>query len=136
MQSSPAQITSQTYQGSLAKQTPVAGVYPLSLDQAIHLGLQYNLGLILSGTNSGAAGAQRLQSLQALLPTIDASLKEAAQQVNLKAEGLTIPGFPGIIGPYGYTDVRASAQGSLIDLSKLPQLRGFPAQLRGLETLD
>jgi outer membrane protein TolC len=119
VQSSPAQITSQTYKGSLVKQAPVAGVYPLSLDQAIHMGLQYNLGLILSGTNSGAASAQRLQSLQALLPTIDASLKEAAQQVNLKAEGLTIPGFPGIIGPYGYTDVRASAQGSLINLSNL-----------------
>jgi outer membrane protein TolC len=119
VQSSPAQITNNTYQGSLVKQAVVPGVYPLSLDQAVHMGLQYNLGLILSGTNSGAAGAQRLQQLQALLPTVDGSLKETAQQINLKADGLTIPGFPGIIGPYGYTDVRASAQGSLINLSNL-----------------
>jgi outer membrane protein TolC len=119
VQAMPAQVTSGTYQGSIVKQAPVAGVYPLSLDQAIHMGLQYNLGLVLSGTNSGSAGAQRLQQLQALLPTIDASLKETAQQTNLKAEGLTIPGFPGIIGPFGYTDVRASAQGSLVNLSSL-----------------
>jgi outer membrane protein TolC len=119
VQSSPAQVTSQTYQGSLVKQAPVAGVMPLSLDQAIHMGLQYNLGLVLSGTNSGAAGAQRLQQLQALLPTVDGTIKEAAQQVNLAADGLTIPGFPGIIGPYGYTDVRATAQGSLVSLSNL-----------------
>ena len=115
----PAQVTSSTYQGSVVKQAPVAGVYPLSLDQAIHLGLQYNLGLVLTGVNSGLAGARRLQQLQALLPTIDASAKEAAQQTNLKAEGLTIPGFPGIIGPYGYTDIRASAQGSVVNLSSL-----------------
>ncbi len=119
VQAAPAQVTSSTYQGSIVKQAPVPGVYPLSLDHAVQMGLQYNLGLVLSGVNSGSAGAQRLQQLQALLPSIDASFKEAAQQTNLKAEGLSIPGFPGIIGPFGYTDVRASAQGSLVNLSSL-----------------
>ena len=114
-----AQVTSSTYQGSVVQQAPVPGVYPLSLDQAVQMGLRYNLGLVLTGVNSGSAGAQRLQQLQALLPTIDASAKEAAQQTNLRAEGLNIPGFPGIIGPYGYTDIRASAQGSLLNLSSL-----------------
>ena len=118
-QAMPAQVTGSTYQGSLVKQAPVAGVYPLSLEQAVHMGLQYNLGLVLSGVNAGSAGAQQLQQLQALLPTIDGSVKEAAAQTNLKAQGLTIPGFPGIIGPYGYTDVRASAQGSVVNLSSL-----------------
>ena len=119
VQATPAQVTGSTYQGSIVKQAPVAGVYPLSLEQAVHMGLQYNLGLVLSGVNAGSAGAQQLQQLQALLPTIDGSVKEAAAQTNLKAQGLTIPGFPGIIGPYGYTDLRASAQGSVINLSSL-----------------
>src|SRR5580704_18967519 len=98
VQAAPAQVNSNTYQGSIVKQAPVPGVLPLSLDQAIRMGLQYNLGLVLSGTNAGSAGAQQLQQLQALLPTVNASAKEAAQQTNLQAEGLKIPGFPAVIG--------------------------------------
>jgi outer membrane protein TolC len=119
VQATPAQINSSTYQGSLVKQAPVPGVLPVSLDQAIRMGLQYNLGLVLSGVNAGAAAAQRLQQLQALLPTVNASAKESVQQTNLKAEGLSIPGFPTIIGPYGYTDIRGSVQWSLLNLSSL-----------------
>ena len=119
VQAMPAQVNSSTYQGSIVKQPAVPGVRPLSLDEAIRMGLQYNLGLVLSGVNASTAGAQRLQQLQALLPTVNASAKEAAQQTNLQAEGLKIPGFPAIIGPYGYTDIRASAQWSLLNLSSL-----------------
>jgi outer membrane protein TolC len=112
-------VNSSTYQGSLVKQAPVPGVLPVSLDQAIRMGLQFNLGLVLSGVNAGSAGAQRLQQLQALLPTVNASAKESVQQTDLKAEGLSIPGFPTIIGPYGYTDIRGSVQMSLVNLSAL-----------------
>src|ERR1700730_16908351 len=70
VQAAPAQVNSNTYQGSIVKQAPVPGVLPLSLDQAIRMGLQYNLGLVLSGTNAGSVGAQQLQRLQALLPTV------------------------------------------------------------------
>ena len=86
---------------------------------AIRMGLQYNLGLVLTSTNAGSAGAQQLQQLQALLPTVTASAKEAVQQTNLQAEGLKIPGFPAVIGPYGYTDIRGSVQWSLLNLSSL-----------------
>jgi outer membrane protein TolC len=119
VQAAPAQVNSNTYQGSLVKQAPVPGVLALTLDQAIHMGLQYNLGLVLSGTNAGSARAQQLQQLQALLPTVTGTAKESAQQTNLRAEGLSIPGFPTIIGPYAYTDIRASAQWSLLNLSSL-----------------
>jgi outer membrane protein TolC len=119
VQAMPAQVNSSTYQGSIVKQAPVPGVLPLPLDQAIRMGLQYNLGLVLSGVNAGIAGAQRLQQLQSLLPTVNASAKESVQQTNLKAEGLNIPGFPAVIGPYGYTDIRGSVQWSLLNLSSL-----------------
>ena len=115
----PAQVNSSSYQGSIVQRPVVPGVLPLSLDEAIQMGLQYNLGIVLSGVNAGTAAAQRLQQLQALLPTINASFKEAAQQTDLKAEGLSIPGFPTIIGPYAYTDIRASAQMSLLNLQSL-----------------
>jgi outer membrane protein TolC len=119
VQAMPAQVTSSTYQGSVVQQPVVPGILPVSLDEAIRMGLRYNLGIVLSGVNAGTAAAQRLQQLQALLPTVNASAKESAQQTNLKAEGLSIPGFPTIIGPYAYTDIRASAQWSLLNLSSL-----------------
>ena len=90
----------------------------MTLDQAIHMGLQYNLGLVLSGTNAGSARAQQLQQLQALLPTVTGTAKESVQQINLEAEGLKIPGFT-VVGPFAYTDIRGSAQWSLLNLSSL-----------------
>jgi outer membrane protein TolC len=115
----PAQVNSGTYQSSIVKQAPVPGVYPLSLDQAISMGLKYNLGLVLSGINSGSASAQRMQQLQALLPTVSASAKESVQQIDLKTYGLSIPGFPSIVGPFAYTDIRGSLQWSLLNVSSL-----------------
>jgi outer membrane protein TolC len=60
-----------------------------------------------------------LSELQNLLPTVTGSVREAVQETDLQAEGLKIPGFPAIIGPYGYTDVRGTVKWSLLDLSSL-----------------
>lgn len=91
----------------------------LSLDDAIQRGLQTNLGLILSGTQTAAARAQRLTELQSLLPDVEFTAKETVSQVDLAAEGLRLPGFPIILGPFGYTDVRAALNWSLVDVSSL-----------------
>src|SRR5581483_2399611 len=56
---------------------------------------------------------------QSLLPTVDFTAKESVQQVDLPAEGLRIPGIPTVIGPFSYTDVRASLSWSLVDLPAL-----------------
>src|SRR5579875_939519 len=107
------------FQGSVMQQKPTEAVLPLSLDDAIQRGLKYNLGLVLSNENTLSANGSRLQELQALLPVASASFKESVQQVNLAAEGLRIPGFPQIIGPFGYTDVRASLNWSLLNVASL-----------------
>jgi outer membrane protein TolC len=98
---------------------PSAQPIDLSLDDAIQRGLQSNLGIILSSTQTAGARAARLSQLQSLLPSIDFTARETASQVDLPAEGLRIPGFPKIIGPFGYTDVRASLAWSLIDVQSL-----------------
>ena len=72
----------------------------LTIKDAVLTGLKNNLGIILSGQNVNQAGGQRLQQLQKLLPTVNGTFKESVQQVNLKAQGLNIPGFPSIIGPF------------------------------------
>ena len=100
--------TASSFQGSVA----VGGVSPqpidLSLDDAIQRGLKTNLGVILSGTQTAAARGQRMSHLQALLPSVDFKAQESVMQTDLPAEGLRIPGFPTIIGPFGFTDLRAT----------------------------
>ena len=113
------QINRTTFQGSQTEEKATNGVLPLSLNDAIALGLKYNLGLILTRQSTQSAHGQQLTNLQALLPSVDANLKASVQQADLQAQGLRIPGFPSIIGPYGYTDIRASLNWSLLNLSAL-----------------
>ncbi len=105
--------------GSVAAGEISAQPIVLTLDDAIQRGLKANLGVILSGAQTAAARGERLSQLQALLPSVDASAKETVMQLDLPAEGLRVPGFPTIIGPFGFTDLRASLTWSLIDVSSL-----------------
>jgi len=107
------------FQGSVPKGEPTAQTIDLSLDDAIQRGLQSNLGMILSSTQAAGARAARLSQLQSLLPGIDFSAREAVMQTDLPAEGLRIPGFPKVIGPFGYTDIRASLSWSVINVQSL-----------------
>ena len=109
----------QSFQGSVTKGEAAGQSIDLSLDDAIQRGLSNNLGVILSGTQTAAARGQRLSQLQSLLPSVDASIKDTVMEADLPAEGLRIPGFPTIIGPFGYQDFRASLNWSLIDVNSL-----------------
>ena len=113
------QINSSTYQGSVTTDKATADTLQLSLDDAIQRGLRHNLGLILTGESTKTSAGSQLEQLQSLLPTVSASGKVSVQETDLQAEGLRIPGFPTIIGPYGYTDIRASLNWSLLNLSSL-----------------
>ena len=111
--------TASLFQGSVAQGEVSAQAVNLTLDDAIQRGLKTNLGVILSGAQTAAVRGERLSQLQALLPSVDASAKETVMQLDLPAEGLRIPGFPKIIGPFGFTDVRATLNWSLIDVASL-----------------
>jgi outer membrane protein TolC len=94
-------------------------VLPLSIDDAMRMGLKNNLGAILAGTNVESVGGEKLQQLQALLPTFTGTVQDSVEQVNLQAEGLRIPGFPVIIGPFGFTDFRGTLNQSLLNVSSI-----------------
>ncbi len=113
-----------SFQGSVTKGQVSAQTIGLSFDEAIERGLKTNLGIILSGTQTAAARGERLSELQALLPAVNFNANEVAMQEDLPAEGLRIPGFPVIIGPFGYTDLRAALNWSLVDV---PSLRHYLA---------
>jgi len=113
------QINSTTYQGSQVKDAATAGVLDLSLDEAIARGLKFNLGLILTSQSQMNSRGTQLQQLQSLLPTVTGKFETSVQQTNLEALGLRGGGFPAIIGPYGYMDVRGTLKWSLVDISSL-----------------
>jgi outer membrane protein TolC len=119
-----APSTASSFQGSVPSGQATDQTIDLTLDDAIQRGLKNNLGVILSGQQTAGARAERLSSLQALLPSIDANFKESVQQIDLAALGLRVPGFPTIIGPFGYTDLRAYFTWSLVDVKSL---RGYLA---------
>ncbi len=111
--------TASSFQGSVTRGEASAQPIDLSLDDAIERGLQANLGIILSGTQTAAARAERMSQLQSLLPSVDFTAKEAEMQTDLASIGLRIPGVPTIIGPFGYTDLRASLNWSLVNVASL-----------------
>ncbi len=113
-----------SFQGSVTTGEASAQPIDLSLDDAIRRGLQANLGIILSGTQTAAARAERLSQLQSLLPSVDFAAREAEMETDLPAEGLRVPGIPTILGPYGFFDLRVSLNWSLVNV---PSLRSYLA---------
>jgi len=107
------------FQGSVTVGEVAAQPVGLTLDDAIQRGLRNNLGVILSGTQTAEARGQRLSQLQALLPAVDFNAREAVIQEDLPAQGMRIKGFPTTLGPFGYTDLRASLSWSLVDVASL-----------------
>ena len=75
------------YYGSVTTVKPTDGVKPLTLDQAIGMGIEHNLALIEARQQEQSAKAQTLESLQPLLPTVTAQADSGAHQINLAALG-------------------------------------------------
>ena len=111
--------TAQDFHGGVPTGTVEAAPIHLTLDDAITRGLRQNLGLLLSRTQTATVRGQQLQQLQNLLPKVDANLSENLMETDLAAEGLRVPGFPTIIGPFGYTDVRANLNWTALSLNSL-----------------
>jgi len=118
-----AQSTS-PFAGSVVTGEATGQPIALTLEDAISRGLKANLGVILSGEQTAAAKGARLGQLQALLPAVDLGVREAVMQADLPAQGMRMKGFPTILGPFGYTDIRATLTWSLADV---PALRRYLA---------
>jgi outer membrane protein TolC len=105
----------------------------LSLDEAIQLGFKNNLTSLQAGTSNSLARVERIRALSALLPSVNASAGEYVQEINLATYGFRFPGFPTIIGPFGYSDVRASASMNLLDWSARKNLRAKEQNQKAVE---
>ncbi len=77
------------YYGSVTAQAPTDQILPLSLDDAIAMGIKNNLALTLSRQDQKIASAQRLESLNSLLPNLSLQAETGAHEYNLAAEGFS-----------------------------------------------
>jgi len=114
-----AQPTQDSFHGSIVAGKATEGVLDLSLDDAVQRGLRQNLGLILQTSAQKNAAGQRLEELQTLLPTVNATASIEVQQINLAAFGLKFPGINPIIGPFQVVDFRAYLTQNLVNVSAL-----------------
>jgi outer membrane protein TolC len=105
--------------GSVPTGQPTGKVIPLSALDAIDRGLKYNLALILSEQATTAARGARLKALSDVLPKVTGQVGETLQQINLAAFGISVPGIPNVVGPFGVFDARVAASGNLFDLHYL-----------------
>src|SRR5579863_8395993 len=109
------------FQGSVPAGSATATAIPLTLRDAIDRGLRTNLGLLVSASTSEIARGQRIRSLSALLPSVDGQLSQHEEQISLSTIGLhfSFPGvsIPTVVGPFHYTDVRASTSWNVFDYS-------------------
>jgi outer membrane protein TolC len=90
----PAQSANQSsaqspYYGSVTLVQASSEVKPLSIDDAIAMGIANNLGLVEARKQEQSIQAQSLKSLQPLLPTITAQADSGAHQINLAALGFS-----------------------------------------------
>jgi outer membrane protein TolC len=104
------------------------GTLPLSLHEAIHRGLESNLGAVLGRERVRTADGARWMSTSGLLPTIQASFAQARNQINLEAYGFPVaPGESPIIGPFNVADRRISLAQTVFDYSAIQDARAGAA---------
>jgi outer membrane protein TolC len=131
-----------SYGGSVAG-TEAGGA--ITLEQAIQMGLRYNLGAISASASLRQVRAQRLSALSQLFPTINASLGESGAKTDLQTLGLSSSAFgggasgfalPTTVGPYHYYDARVTVNYNALDMAAVHNFRSAKAQEQASELSD
>ncbi len=120
------------YSGSVVQLKPTADILPLTIKDAIQMGLKYNLGLILSSTQNENARGERYRALSQLLPNLSAHVVESVQQVSLAQFGFpaTLTGGKEVIGPFAYFDARAVFSQSVFDYTAIQNFHASNEQMK------
>ena len=110
---------------------------PLSLQNAIDLGLKHNLGLLLSQADTRAARGQRWQELSALLPQVTAAPYVADSKLNVDEIGFgglaTLLHISPSVGPFSYFDARAAVSQTLFDWKSISAARAASENVKSAD---
>jgi outer membrane protein TolC len=122
------------YYGSVTTVQPTDEVKPLTIDQAIAMGIEHNLALVEARQQEQSAKAQTLVSLQPLLPTVTAQADAGAHQINLAALGFSnsllqkfAPLFP---------DLNFSSFSTVVKVTVTDAMVNYSQTLFDLPTID
>jgi outer membrane protein TolC len=129
----PPSVTQNGFTGSVPSSGPISAGLSISFLEAIERGLKQNLGLLLSDDNTLAARGAKWKELSNLLPNLVAHGQETAQQTNLAALGLRIPGLPRVVGPFNFFDVRAFLNQSVFNWNYIQKERAAAQSLKAAE---
>ena len=117
-----------SFTGSVPTGTATQNPIKLSLADAISRGMKTNLGALVANQDVRSAQPAHGIALSRLLPNITAGASEESQQINLAAFGLSVPGFPKIVGPFGLTDARVVASQSILNFKSIYNTRAATAE--------
>lgn len=118
--------------GSVPQGKPTPGTIAITPLDAIQRGLKYNLALMFSQEATQFAQGARLRALGDVLPNFNARIGETTQQINLAAFGLSVPGFPQIVGPFSIFDARVLGTAS-VDLKNISTYRARVEELKAAD---
>jgi outer membrane protein TolC len=90
--------------------------YTLSMDEAISKGLQANVNVLVAGAKVTETDGSRERRLSEYLPHVHIETPVAYQTINLKAQGISFPNVPTIVGPFTSYDFRVYGDQSILDL--------------------
>jgi len=121
------------FHGSVATGAASAAPLKLTLQDAIDRALKANLGLLVRGSETSAARAERLRTLSALLPNVSASFAETETQISLAVYGFHFAGVPSIVGPFSFTDARAFANAPVFDWTAFKNLKAAAENARAAQ---
>jgi len=135
-QSLPAGSGANPFSGSVPTKL-VPGHMPLSLQNAVDLGLKHNLGLLLSRADTVAARGQRWQQLSALLPQVTAAPYVAESKINVNELGFaglaTLLHISPSVGPFSYFDARAGVNQLLFDWKSINAARAASQSVKSAD---
>jgi outer membrane protein TolC len=125
-QSDNAAFGQSPFSGSVPEGKATPGVLPLSFKDAIDRGLRNNLGILLQSDSTLTAKGERWKELSALLPHVNASVTELAEQIDLASLGFRFktPGIPTVVGPLGVFETGVYLTQSLFDYHAIERKRG------------
>jgi outer membrane protein TolC len=114
--------------------TPAASIsttpMTLTLDEALALGMKYNLGAISQSAIVMQARGQRTVARSQLLPNLNGAGSEVLSQINLRTQGVETDMFP-VSAEFNYFDFRAAKlQQTVFDLVSIENLHSASANLK------
>jgi outer membrane protein TolC len=128
------------YQGSASAGPPSAQPLSLSLDEALKMGLRYNLGAIDAEQSSDRANGERIVTRSALYPNLSGILRESVEQIDLASFGFKFnfpPALgihiPNIVGPFNFIDLRAFLVQRVADVEAIRNYKSSKETLRAAE---